>query len=186
MSRDRQQGRRAIETMEACFLPSFCEVRMVFSVVVIAELLAFMLALVSPGAVTEPWRNLGLISLFMQWIALTSAAVLCLGRPLLARLGDAAAALVSYLLVLVVTAVVTELAFWLMQHSTLFPLVTDADHAVFQLRSLSISTVVSAIVLRYLYVQYQWRQKLEVETTARIQALQARIRPQSPSARATT
>jgi len=177
MSSVRRQGQRAIETLEQCFLPSFCDVRMVFAVVVIAELLAFMLALVSPGSVTDPWRNLGLISLFMQWIALTSAAVLCLGRPLLARLGNAAAALVSYLLVLVVTAAITELAFWMMQQSTLFPLVTDADHAVFQLRSLSISTVVAAIVLRYLYVQFQWRQKLEVESTARIQALQARIRP---------
>jgi len=177
MNPGRAQGRHAIESLQQCFLPSFCDVRMVFAVVVIAELLAFMLTLVSPGVVTDPWRNLGLISLFMQWIALSSAAVLCLGRPLLARLGNAAAAIVSYLLVLVVTALVTELAFRLMQESTLFPLVTDADHAIFQLKSLSISTVVAAIVLRYLYVQFQWRQKLEVESTARIQALQARIRP---------
>ena len=78
------------------FLPSFCEIRMVFAVVVIAELLAFVLVLA--GNAREPWSELGLASLFIQWIALTSAAVLCLARPLLARLGDIAAALTSYLL----------------------------------------------------------------------------------------
>jgi two-component system sensor histidine kinase AlgZ len=173
-AKSRQQG---IESLEQFFLPSFCEVRMVFAVVVIAELLAFMLTLVSPGVIQDPWGNLGLISVFMQWIALTSAAVLCIGRPLLSRLGNAAAAIVSYLLVLVVTAVVSELAFWLMQRSTLFPNLSEGDHAIFLLRSLTISTVVAAVVLRYLYVQFQWRQKLKAEATARIQALQARIRP---------
>lgn len=177
MNRQSARYRPAIEALEQFFLPNFCEVRMVFAVVVIAELLAFMLTAVSPGVLRDPWLHLGLISLFMQWIALGSAAVLCVGRPILARLGNAAAALVSYLLVLVVAAVVTELAFWLMRNTALFPLVTDGDHAIFQLRSLSVSAVVAAIVLRYLYVQFQWRQKLELESTARIQALQARIRP---------
>jgi hypothetical protein len=47
----------AIETAESFFLPSFCEVRMVFAVVVIAELLAFILTLVSPGIVDNPWAS---------------------------------------------------------------------------------------------------------------------------------
>jgi two-component system sensor histidine kinase AlgZ len=167
----------AIETAEPFFLPSFCDVRMVFAVVVIAELLAFILTLVSPGVLENPWANLGLISVFMQWIALTSAALLCVCRPLLARLGNNVAALVSYLLVLLVTAVISEIAFALMIASTLFPQVDDGQHAVFLLRNLIISTVIAAVVLRYLYVQFQWRQQLKAEARARIQALQARIRP---------
>ena len=63
-----------IELAEHFFLPSFCEARIVFAVVVITELLAFILALVSPGLLGYPWSDLGLISLFMQWIGLTSAA----------------------------------------------------------------------------------------------------------------
>jgi len=150
---------------------------MVFAVVVIAELLAFILTLVSPGVLENPWANLGLISVFMQWIALTSAAVLCVSRPLLAYLGNSVAALVSYLLVLLVTAIISEIAFWLMIASTLFPDIGPHQHAVFLLRNLIISTVIAAVVLRYLYVQFQWRQQLKAETRARIQALQARIRP---------
>ena len=167
----------AIETAESFFLPSFCDVRMVFAVVVIPELLAFILTLVSPGVLDNPWGNLGLISVFIQWIALTSAALLCVCRPLLAHLGDTVAALVSYLLVLLVTAVISEIAFRLMITSTLFPDIGVQDHAVFLLRNLIISTVIAAVVLRYLYVQFQWRQQLKAEARARIQALQARIRP---------
>jgi len=167
----------AIESAEQFFLPSFCDVRMVFAVVVIAELLAFILTLVSPGVVDSPWVNLGLISVFMQWIALTSAALLCISRPMLARLGNTVAALVSYLLVLLVTAVISEIAFWIMISSTVFPDISPRQHAVFLLRNLIISTVIAAIVLRYLYVQFQWRQQLKAEARARIQALQARIRP---------
>ena len=166
-----------IETVESFFLPSFCDVRMVFAVVVIAQLLAFIITLVSPGVMQNAWGNLGLISLFMQWIALTSAAVLCVCRPALARMGNRVAAAVSYLLVLLVTAVISELAFWLMLASTVFPEITCDRHATFLLRNLTISTVIAAIVLRYLYVQFQWRQQLKAEARARIQALQARIRP---------
>jgi two-component system sensor histidine kinase AlgZ len=177
MSKPDSRGQNAIELAEHFFLPSFCEVRIVFAVVVIAELLAFILALVSPGLLGDPWSDLGLISLFMQWIALTSAALLCISRPLLSRLGNTAAAIVSYLLVLLVTGIVSEVAFWLMMRSTLFNPNAIGNHALFLFRNLTISTVVAAIVLRYLYVQFQWRQQIQAESRARIQALQARIRP---------
>jgi len=49
-----------IETVEPFFLPSFCDVRMVFAVVVIAQLLAFIITLVSPGVMDNAWGNLGL------------------------------------------------------------------------------------------------------------------------------
>ena len=166
-----------VETAAHLFLPSFCDVRLVFAVVVIAELFAFILTLVSPGVLDDPWSDLGLISLYMQWIALTSAAVLCLSRPLLSRLSNTTAAIVSYLLVLLVTGMVNEMAYLLMAGSTAFPELSGTDHAVFQLRSLTISSVVAAVVLRYLYVQFQWRQQLQAESRTRIQALQARIRP---------
>jgi two-component system sensor histidine kinase AlgZ len=162
---------------EQFFLPSFCDVRIVFGVVVMTELLAFVLVLASPGLQQDPWGGLGLISLYMQWIALTSAAVLCLARPLLCGLGNLVAALASYLLVLLVTAAVAEMAFRLMASSALVLPVDAGQHAAFMLRSLTISTIISAVILRYLFVQHQWRQQVLAEARARVQALQARIRP---------
>ena len=177
MKTKRARERGGIEGIENYFLPNFCNVRMVFAVVVIAELLAFIITLLSPGVIDNPWGNLGLISMLVQWIALASAALLCIARSLLSRMSNSVAALASYLLVLLVTAVVSEMAFWLMIESTLFPVLTSDEHPVFLLRNLTISTVVAAVILRHLYIQFQWRQRLQSEARARIQALQARIRP---------
>ncbi|NNG12530.1 MAG: sensor histidine kinase, partial [Halobacteria archaeon] len=105
------------------------------------------------------------------------AALLCLARPLLLQLGNTAAVLISYLLVLLVTALLSEAAFWLMVHSTILPSIDSAQHAVFLLRCLGVSAVITAVTLRYLFVQHQWRQQLQAEARARVAALQARIRP---------
>ena len=166
-----------IEQDDSFFLPSFCDVRLVFAVVIMAELLAFVLVLVTPGLLGDRWSDLGVISLFLQWIALTSAALLCLARPLLLQLGNAAAVLISYLLVLLVTALLSESTFWLMVHSTILPSIDSAQHADFLLRCLGVSAVITAVTLRYLFVQHQWRQQLQAEARARVAALQARIRP---------
>ncbi len=158
---------------EAFFLPGFCDIRLVFAVVMIAELLAIVLVLANSH--NDPWSDLGLVSLFVQWIALASAAVLCLARPLLVRFGNTAAALVSYLLLLLVTAIITELA-WRTGFSGGNP-ADGSDHAGFLFRNLGISAILSALVLRYLYVQHQWRRQIQAEAQARVEALQARIRP---------
>jgi two-component system sensor histidine kinase AlgZ len=157
---------------DSLFLPSFCEIRMVFAVVVIAELLAIVLVLA--GAERDPWSRLGLASLFLQWIALTSAAALCLARPLLARVGNAAAVMTSYLLLLLTTVLVSELGFRL---GDMVQPGNTSEHAGFLFRNLAISAILGALVLRYLYVRHQWSQQVEAEAQARVQALQARIRP---------
>jgi two-component system sensor histidine kinase AlgZ len=45
------------------------------------------------------------------------------------------------------------------------------------LRNLGISAIFSAIVLRFFYIQHQWKQNVRAEAQARLQALQSRIRP---------
>ncbi len=59
------------------FLPDFCSVRMVFAVVIISELLAILLAL-SPLSSSNRWNDLSIISLFVQWVGLSSAGLLCI------------------------------------------------------------------------------------------------------------
>ena len=57
--------------------------------------------------------------------------------------------------------------------SVLFP----PDLISFLLRNLSIGLVVTALALRYFYVTHEWRRNIEMQATARVHALQARIRP---------
>jgi two-component system sensor histidine kinase AlgZ len=168
----RNSASTANPDQDRLFLPSFCEVRMVFAVVVIAELFAIVLLLA--GNPRDPWSELGIASLFIQWIALSSAAVLCLARPLLMRLSDIAAALTSYLLLMLTTAIVSEVAYRFgIQNQNL----DSVGHAGFLFRNLAISAILGALVLRYLYVRHQWRQQVRAEAEARVEALQARIRP---------
>jgi two-component system sensor histidine kinase AlgZ len=157
------------------FLPDFCGLNSVFAVVVLAELFAFILTLTTYPFSTDPWGDLALSSLFMQWAGLTSAMVLCLLRRLLARLPEKLAAALTYVLLLATIALLSEATFVLLPQPS-SPLFTT-DHGEFLQRNLAIGAIVIALALRYFYVQHQWKQRTRTEATARLQALQARIRP---------
>jgi len=167
---------------DSFFLPDFCNVRMVFAVVIISELLAIVLTLSPLRSSGDRWNDLSIISLFVQWVGLSSAGILCLARPRLARMKETHAAAVSYFLLLLTTLVITEAAFmigaylqlenwssdfWLLSHWQVDLL----------LRNLGISAIFSAIVLRFFYIQHQWEQNVRAEAQSRLQALQSRIRP---------
>lgn len=84
--------------------------------------------------------------------------------------------LVAYFTILAMTLLLTELAhFFSLQDDALW---THAlHHQLFLIRNLSISAMVAAIALRYFYMRNEWKQKTVAHATARLQALQARIRP---------
>lgn len=156
--------------------------RMVFAVVVISELLAIVLTLSPLQSSMNRWNDLSIISLFVQWVGLSSAGVLCLTRSWLAGMTQTRAATISYLLLLLTTLLMTELAFWVGGFVQLenwqpnFWQPTEWQQNLL-LRNLGISAIVSAIVLRYFYIQLQWKQNVRAEAQARLQALQSRIRP---------
>ena len=161
---------------EDLYLPNLCGIRTVFAAVVITQLFAFVLALapLEAGGAGR-WTRLGLLSLFMQWITLFSCSVLCLVRPYLCRLGAPAVTAVAMGILLAITALFTELTY----HLYYVPVYGYGHdwHLRFLGRNLVIAAIVSGLVLRYFYVQQQWRRNLRAESEARLEALQARIRP---------
>jgi len=150
------------------FLPNFCAIRMLFAWVITAELLAIVLTLAA--APQDFWEALSLRSLYVQWIALSLAALLCAAGRLLARLSHTAAGVLVWSLALLVTALV----FWLSR--SLLGTAGAFDWRAL-LSHLGIAAIVSAVALRYLYELYRQRERELAETRARAQALQARIRP---------
>lgn len=167
----------ALTRQRTAFLPDFCAVRMAIAVILIAQLLAIVLTLATPGLRQQGFQVLALNSLFIQWVALSCIALLCLLRTRLNRLPDFWSALLSYLLLLGVTWAVTEIAWWIMYTLPGTVPETGPDRGAVLLRNLGISGIASALVLRYFYVQHQWRRHVQSEAQARLQALQARIRP---------
>ena len=74
----------------ALYLPNFCTSRATLAIVLIVELTAFVLTLARQGALVDFWTDLVRTSLFLLWMGLTAAALLCLPRHVLARLTVAA------------------------------------------------------------------------------------------------
>ncbi len=159
------------------FLPDFCNVRMVFAVIIIGELLAIVLSLTPFDRNRNRWEDLSIISLFVQWVALVSTSVLCLSRPWLIQLSDKQAATLSYILLLITTTSISEITYWTTKWITADTQRTIEWHYDFLISNLIISAIVSAIVLRYFYIQHEQGRHIRANSEARLQALQSRIRP---------
>ena len=149
------------------------------AVVLVLELLALTLALARPGG-TAFLTELARISLFMQWLGLTGAAVLCYSRRWLAKLTVPIAVLIAFALLTANVVIVSEATFLIGRSLTergfsavLFP----DSHWTFLFRNVGISAIVTAMLLRYFFVAHQWSLHVRAEARSRIHALQARIRP---------
>lgn len=155
------------------FLPELCLPEALLSMVLLAELLVLVLVLSEPMQPGFNWVRLALTSLFVQWIVLLSAALMCRLRPLLRRMSVALAGLVSCGIVVGLTLACTAVADFYQLSGPL----QRTGEVNFYLRHALISLIMSALLLRYFYLQSQWRQQQQAELQARIESLQARIRP---------
>ena len=136
----------------------------------VGELLALALVLTDTGLQHFNWVQLGMVSFLVQWIVLSSAALLCPLRSFLSRHSSLIAGSLSYALVLVVTLIFSVLGQW----------VLSPIHAINPWQLLDIlllSAIFAGIGLRYSYLQQQLHNQQQAELSARIQALQSRIRP---------
>ena len=171
------EAREAGQDRDAVFLPDLCGVHSLFVVVISRELVAFIVIIArhgfGPGFVDE----LALLSMYTQWLGLSSAAALCLARRPLAGRSERTIALASFLLVLAVAWLVAELAWWVVNPVVGAGAIIHVRHGDLVWRTVCVAAIVAALVLRYFYVQFHWQQRMASEATARLEALQARIRP---------
>ena len=148
-------------------MPELCSVPALSLLVLFAELLVLIL-LFAGGSLS--WMRLALMSLFVQWVALCSAALICALRPWLNRLPLAFGAGLAFLLVLLVTGGMGVAADRVLA-------VTPAVNWSQIGGQLVIASIITGLALRYFYVQQQLRARERAELQSRLQALQSRIRP---------
>jgi len=168
---DASGGERAV------FLPDLCGLTALFVVAVVSELVAVIVVVGGYGFGAAFIDELALMSLYTQWLGLSAAAALCLARRPLNGLDEWSIAAPSYVIVLAVTYLVAELAWWVVNPLVGEGAVLNMSRAEFLVRTVAISAVVAALVLRYFYVQFHWKHRIASEAQARLEALQARIRP---------
>lgn len=163
------------------YLPDFCQPRAVLAIVLIAALLSFVLALARQSFDSSFWTDLARTSAYLLWTGLLCAGVLCVSRRWLASMPLPRATALALGLMVGTVALVSEAVYWFGRlwadrlgiASSLFP----QAHWSFLVPNLLIAGIVGALALRYFYVSSQWRQSVELEARARVNALQARIRP---------
>jgi two-component system sensor histidine kinase AlgZ len=163
----------ATEASQQLYLPNFCSASAVLVIVLICELTALLLALARNSGVLSFWADLGLTSVFLLWVALCGAGLLCALRRQLNRKTVAAGSL----MVLAITVSLVVIISWVAWYVASLDGHTTFHIWTFLLRNAGISFVVTALALRYFYVTHLWRLNVELQARARVHALQARIRP---------
>jgi two-component system, LytTR family, sensor histidine kinase AlgZ len=159
------------------WLPDLCRLPNLFSTLVASEVAVLVVAIAphtGPG-----WSATQFIaaSLLAQWLALCSAVLLCKTRGSLQGLPIMLGALAAWALPVLVAFLGS-----LLVHELDVALGTrlglPAEYGLrFALHIAGIAALLAALLLRYFYVQEQWRDRASAQARAEVQALQARIRP---------
>lgn len=150
-------------------IPEFCKTDTVLRLVMLAQAIAIVLALV-PGTRDDFWSRLGFMSLVVQWILWGLAAVLCWFRRPLSRVPASLLGYLVVLILLVITFLISNMVYrWIPAPEFSLP--------SFLLQTMLMALILGAIgvSLFSLYVRQSWR--LDAQSRAEFDALQARIQP---------
>jgi len=158
------------------YLPDFCAATTVFVIVLVAQLVAIVLTLAAHTTPGTFLTELAKMSMYIQWLALLSAALLCRLRPWLETFDSTTAFVIAFFGLELLCLAMAEVTWQATSRYGLSVVIDDSHHG-FVLRTFAISSIVSALTMRYLYVTSEWRRSIVLEAQSRISALQALIRP---------
>lgn len=164
---------------EIGFVPNLCQLQALLFLILLTQIFAVIAVLISSGNTLIDWEFLGLFSLYCHAIVLTSAALNCRAKHYYDGRSNLTISLLFIGICLLVAAAYgwgfSQLLFSKLLFSNLQPHSLDTN--LFLTKSLVITAILSGLLLRYFYLQHQWRMQKQAEVNARLEALQARIRP---------
>ena len=157
------------------YLPNICGPTPLLRIVAAALFIAILLALAGADDLHEFLVKLSLNAFFVLWVTLASALVLCL----INRFYNPPSLKLSTLLItgviLTFTVLASVIGLFVIKNNSLDEL--GGGVALFFLKNIVISLVITLVVLRYLYIQGQWEESVEANSRAKYEALQSRMRP---------
>jgi len=166
----------ANNTDSQAYLPDFCAATTILVVVLVAELVAIVLTLAAHNVPGTFLTELAKMSMYIQWLALLSAALLCRLRPWLESFGGTRAFVIAFFMLEVLCLLMAEIT-WQTTSKYGLSVIIDDNHIGFVARTFAIGSIVIALTMRYLYVASEWRRSIVLEAQSRVSALQALIRP---------
>ena len=160
------------------FFPDFGSAQFALRILVVAQCMAIILTIARNSNFDEAaWNDLILMTSFAQLIGIGSVIVLHLVSRPVKSLGVMLGSLVLFSLLLLTAFFVSEGIIF-----ALYRLDITADrwpdwHWSLVARTLIISAIISALALRYAFIQHRAQMESEAKQQGRLQALQSRIRP---------
>lgn len=158
------------------YLPDFCSAEVVLKLVLMVEFTAIIFAILSINDFNDIYSRTGLISLFMLFIVISSTMTLCA----LSKFNFLSKHSTSTVITLTVFSFYTiTLTLWVFSRDwfvVLFDVLAE-DIWFIVIKFEIIALICISIGLRYVFLQYESEHQLMTQNTARLQALQARIRP---------
>ncbi len=159
------------------WMPDLCRLPRLAMMFVVAQLVVLVLVLAPDAGVRWDAGRIASASGFALWIALTIMALLCASRRWISRLPVAVGAVVA-LLAAAAIAAVGAATLYRLDHALGYGLVpAGVESGEFVFGSMAIAALMTAVVLRYLYVLDGWQAQVQASARAETDALQARIRP---------
>lgn len=152
-------------------LPDLCTPSSVLLLVLVGMVVALVFALAASSGPGDFWLSFGLSVLFVQWVVLVSAALLCILKRLLAGRSGMGIGWIVFLVIPAVCLGASLIVVWFL------PMGEQDESVWFVTRNTLISLLASLALVRYLILQQSWRQQVGAEARARLDALQASIRP---------
>lgn len=153
------------------FLPDICQLNAVFFLLLGTQLFALMATLIVSKSTLLDWETLGALSVYSHCIVLSCAAILCASQKRLSQKSVKTTAFVCLLIILLVSGLISSLFI------AALPTEFYTNKNDLFAKTLIISAIIGGLVLRYRYLQHQWEIHRQAELRARLEALQARIRP---------
>ena len=163
--------------VSTALLPDFCTNQTVLTCMLIGALLAIVLSIGHGGWNFDMFSYLAYASLFIQWVTLTDIAALCYLKRWFVLLSPKMMLLMIFLCLQFITLTMTEIGYQIARQFDLYAEWNEAFHLHLLGSNLIISMVVTASAIHYFYVNHQSKLRYTAETQAKIEALQARIRP---------
>ncbi len=167
----RSERARPGSSLAPAELPDLCTPYSLFLLVLVGIVVALVFALATAAGPGAFWFDFGLSVLFVLWIVLVSAALICGFRRLSTRWHARAMGWIVFFVVPVVCVGASLVV-------VVFLPSAESDYGPwFVLRNTLISLLASLALVRYLVLQQRWKQQVAAEARARLDALQASIRP---------
>jgi two-component system sensor histidine kinase AlgZ len=163
----------SVTTIRGVYPPSFCRWRLLLAVMGVTQVSVLLIGIGRLQGFGLAW--LGITTLYAQVMALVTAMGVCVVRAWLSRLSPRGAWLGSWIVAVLVAAAFSYSVGIVGTVSGVGP--GRAYFGLFVLQSILAVALVSVALFRYLFIRAQWQAQLLAQAEARVQALQARIRP---------